>query len=143
VFVVATCNDISRLPPEFSRAERWDAIFFLDLPGPAERSLIWQQYAKAFGVNEGVGTQDWDDGRWTGAEIKACCRLARLLSVPLREAASFVVPVASTAAGKVQQLREWASGRCLDATRGGMYRHDAGEKHGKPARQRRSIAAGV
>jgi hypothetical protein len=33
VFVVATSNDISKLPPEFSRAERWDGTFFLDLPG--------------------------------------------------------------------------------------------------------------
>ena len=32
VFVVATANDISRLPPEFSRAERFDATFFVDLP---------------------------------------------------------------------------------------------------------------
>src|SRR5262249_12397849 len=32
VFTVCTANDISRLPPEFSRAERFDATFFLDLP---------------------------------------------------------------------------------------------------------------
>lgn len=34
VFFVGTCNDISKLPPEFSRAERFDGIFFIDLPGP-------------------------------------------------------------------------------------------------------------
>ena len=33
VFVVATANDISKLPPELTRAERLDGIFFLDLPG--------------------------------------------------------------------------------------------------------------
>ena len=32
-FVVCTANDVSKLPPEFSRAERFDAMFFLDLPG--------------------------------------------------------------------------------------------------------------
>ena len=37
VFVVCTANDVSKLPPEFSRAERFDAIFFLDLPGPREK----------------------------------------------------------------------------------------------------------
>jgi ATPase family associated with various cellular activities (AAA) len=35
VYVVVTCNNIQQLPPEFSRAERFDAILFLDLPGPA------------------------------------------------------------------------------------------------------------
>ncbi len=29
VYFVGTCNDISRLPPELSRAERFDGIFFL------------------------------------------------------------------------------------------------------------------
>ena len=33
VFVVCTANDVSKLPPEFSLAERFDGIFFLDLPG--------------------------------------------------------------------------------------------------------------
>ena len=46
VFFVATCNDISRLPPEFSRAERFDGIFFLDLPGATRKTgsgnYIWR-----------------------------------------------------------------------------------------------------
>ena len=32
VFVVATANDVTRLPPEFTRAERFDGVFFIDLP---------------------------------------------------------------------------------------------------------------
>ena len=35
VFTICTCNDISKLPPEFSRAERFDGIFFL---GPSQRT---------------------------------------------------------------------------------------------------------
>src|SRR6516225_1729324 len=31
-FFIGTCNDISKLPPEFARAERFDGVFFLDLP---------------------------------------------------------------------------------------------------------------
>ena len=31
-FFVTTCNDISKLPPEFVRAERFDGVFFVDLP---------------------------------------------------------------------------------------------------------------
>ena len=37
VYFVGTSNDISRLPPELSRAERFDGVFMIDLPGPKER----------------------------------------------------------------------------------------------------------
>jgi len=120
VFVVATCNDISKLPPEFARAERFDGIFFLDLPSVVERRSIWQLYLSKFGLPEQPLPADTD---WTGAEIKSCCRLARLLGVPLIEAARNVVPVAVTAAESVDRLRTWASGRCLSATMPGIYMH--------------------
>jgi SpoVK/Ycf46/Vps4 family AAA+-type ATPase len=42
VFVVATANDISRLPPELLRRGRFDEIFFLDLPTALERREIFQ-----------------------------------------------------------------------------------------------------
>jgi ATP-dependent 26S proteasome regulatory subunit len=32
VFVVATANDVSQLPPEMLRKGRWDELFFVDLP---------------------------------------------------------------------------------------------------------------
>jgi SpoVK/Ycf46/Vps4 family AAA+-type ATPase len=40
VFVIATSNDISSLPPELLRKGRFDEIFFVDLPRPAERQEI-------------------------------------------------------------------------------------------------------
>lgn len=40
-FVVATANDISRLPPELLRRGRFDEIFFLDLPNTVERKEIF------------------------------------------------------------------------------------------------------
>ena len=51
VFVVASANDISRLPPELSRAERFDGVFFLDLPGPQQREQIWAMYLRRFGLD--------------------------------------------------------------------------------------------
>lgn len=42
VFVVATANDLSQLPPELLRKGRFDEIFFVDLPDPQERAMIWQ-----------------------------------------------------------------------------------------------------
>jgi len=41
VFVVGTCNDILGLPPELMRKGRFDEVFFVDLPGSAERSSIF------------------------------------------------------------------------------------------------------
>lgn len=118
VFVVCTSNDISKLPPEFSRAERFDGVFFCDLPSSAEKARIWDIYTQLYQLTkqELPRTEDW-----TGAEIKSCCRLAALLDVPLVEAAKQVVPVAVTAAESVERLRNWASGRCLSASVSGLY----------------------
>jgi hypothetical protein len=125
VFFIGTCNDVSRLPPEFARAERFDGVFFLDLPGSAEKAGIWDLYLKAYDVTPAAKLPD--DRDWTGAEIRSCCRLAALLDVPLSEAAKHVVPVALTAAEQVTRLRAWAAGRCLDAQRGGIYVQGAPE----------------
>lgn len=42
VFVIATANDVSQLPPELVRKGRFDEIFFVDLPTAAERVDIWR-----------------------------------------------------------------------------------------------------
>ena len=123
VYLVVTCNDISRLPPEFSRAERFDGIFFLNLPSVEERRAIWHLYLAQFELDPRQKLPA-DDG-WTGAEIRACCRLAALLDLPLVQAAQNVVPVAVTAAESVERLRTWASGRCLSADKPGIYVKDA------------------
>lgn len=123
VYLIATCNDISRLPPEFSRAERFDGIFFLNLPSGEERRAIWQLYLAQFDL-DGQQKLPPDDG-WTGAEIRACCRLAALLDLPVVQAAHNVVPVSVTAAESVDRLRAWASGRCLNADKSGIYVKEA------------------
>jgi hypothetical protein len=41
VFVVATANDLSSIPPELMRKGRFDEIFFVDLPDAAEREEIF------------------------------------------------------------------------------------------------------
>jgi SpoVK/Ycf46/Vps4 family AAA+-type ATPase len=120
VFVVCTANDISKLPPELTRAERMDAIFFLDLPSAQQRQAIWQLYLSAYGLEPNQKLPK--DESWTGAEIQSCCRLAALLDVPLVQAAQNVVPVAVTSAERVDHLRQWADGRCLSAEQPGLFR---------------------
>ena len=123
VYVVATCNDISRLPPEFSRSERFDGIFFLDLPTEPERRAIWELYRAVFALDPQQPIPA--DAGWTGAEIRACCRLSALLDLPVQEVARQIVPVSVTAAEAVERLRTWASGRCLAADVPGLYQHHA------------------
>jgi hypothetical protein len=132
VFFVGTCNDISKLPPEFARAERFDGVFFLDLPSGEEKNAIWTMYRQQFGIPDSQARPD--DTSWTGAEIKSCCRLAALLDVTLTQAAHHVVPVAVTAAEQVERLRSWASGRCLSASMPGVYHRD-GEPTPRPGRR--------
>ena len=130
VFVVCTANDVSKLPPEFGRSERFDAIFFLDLPGRDEKAAIWDIYRSMFEIERDQRVPS--DTDWTGAEVKACCRLSALLDVPLVQAAQNVVPVAMTASESVERLRTWAGGRCLSANQSGIY-----QSGGKPKQRRR------
>lgn len=125
VFVACTSNDISKLPPEFVRAERFDAVYYLDLPGTAEKDKIWPLYLRRYGLD--VNHRRPEDRDWTGAEIASCCRLAALLGMPLRDAARNVVPVAVTSAESVERLRAWASGRCLSASQPGIYARGNGD----------------
>ena len=120
-FVVCTANDVQKLPPEFARAERFDSVFFVDLPGGDQKKLIWDQYISSFELDPAQAKPK--DDVWTGAEIKACCRLAALLDVPLKAAAQNVVPVAVTAQESIDRLRSWASGRCIDAQKGGIFKY--------------------
>lgn len=46
VFVVATANDISKLPPEFLRKGRFDELFSVDLPNAEERRNIFEIHLK-------------------------------------------------------------------------------------------------
>ncbi|WP_417377896.1 AAA family ATPase [Gimesia sp.] len=133
VFVVCTANDVSKLPPEFGRSERFDGIFFLDLPSREEKAAIWDLYLTQFEINRDQRLPE--DENWTGAEVKSCCRLAALLDLPLVQAAQNVVPVAVTAAESVHQLQSWASGRCLSANQPGIY-----QRAQNKSRSRRSLS---
>ena len=132
-YVICTCNDISKLPPEFSRAERFDGIFFLDLPGREQKDAIWDISLRMFELDPDQPRPK--DKQWTGAELRACARLAALLDLPLTAAAQNVVPVAVTAAESVERLRQGASGRCLDAEAGGIYRANGTATIVKPGRK--------
>ena len=126
VFVVATSNDISQLPPELTRSERLDGIFFCDLPSQEDKVVIWHIWMSHFGIDPVESIPN--DDLWTGSEIRACCRLAALLGVSMKEAAKQVVPIAVTNRESVDSLRTWANNRCLSATGPGVYQFERSQK---------------
>lgn len=143
VFFVGTSNDIQSLPSAFTRAERWDGVFFVDFPTLPQRLAIWNQYQRYYDL-EAQALPSCND--WTGAEIKTCCRLASLLGVSLIDASRNVVPIAHTAGETVQRLRTWAHGRCLDASRPGLYQSTAPpapKAEGEPRRQIERLDPGL
>jgi len=128
VFVVATANDASRLPPELLRKGRWDECWFVDLPDGRERAAIWDIVIGKFGREK----TDYDpvvlaraSELHTGAEIEAAWveALHRAFTedrepaeLDLGEVLSTSVPLATTMAEPIERLRQWASGRARGAS---------------------------
>ena len=136
VYTVLTANDVRALPPEFARSGRIDATWFIDLPDRAQREAIWEHYGKRYDLAE----PDADDADWTGAEIEACCRIAKLIGCPPDEAAQYVVPVAQADRARIDALRDWAHGRCLAADKPGRYRRPSAADPTPATAPRRAVA---
>ncbi len=74
VFVVATSNDISKLPPEFLRKGRFDEIFFVDFPNDEERRGIIELHLKKRGkLNKDIDSIKLlkETKGYSGADIEA------------------------------------------------------------------------
>jgi SpoVK/Ycf46/Vps4 family AAA+-type ATPase len=123
VFVVATANDLSLLPPELLRKGRFDEIFFVDLPDASEREQIFaihlrlrRQDPAAFDLAALVEASDG----FSGSEIEQAVTAALLgalqqktglttgmLATELRS----TVPLSVTRREDVARLRATAQGR--------------------------------
>ncbi len=130
-FVVATANDVSKLPPELMRKGRFDEVWFLDLPTLGERGDILDAALKANGRGVWGNSDDIEevakatDG-FTGSEIAAIVPDAMFAAFSdgereietgdLLAATKSVVPLSKTAAEKIMALREWAKGRARPAS---------------------------
>lgn len=128
VFVVATANDVSSLPPELLRKGRFDDVWFVDLPTAPERAEIVRAALRANGRSEVVDVAPVVDATvdFTGAEIAALVPDALyaafadnerpIATGDLVNAARSTVPLAKTAAERIKALREWASARARPAS---------------------------
>jgi len=123
VFVVATANDLSALPPELMRKGRFDEIFFVDLPDAAEREAI-------LGIHLRLRKQDpagFDLARiseaadgFSGAELEQAVIASLLRSLQERrsldtelvlEELAATVPLSRSRREDVERLRALASDR--------------------------------
>ncbi|MBN1328670.1 MAG: AAA family ATPase [Candidatus Heimdallarchaeota archaeon] len=119
VFVVATANDVQKLPPELLRKGRFDEIFFLDLPSEIERKEIFSVHLKRvkrdpskYNLDKFVATSK----DFVGAEIEQAVKEAlykAFSSEPSREptdedvieALNEIVPLSETRKADIDNLR--------------------------------------
>jgi SpoVK/Ycf46/Vps4 family AAA+-type ATPase len=127
VFVVATANDVSALPPELLRKGRFDEVFFVDLPGPEARRAILTHHLRARGhdpagfdlrkvteITEGFSGAELE-ALVVGALYRAFGVGAALATEELVAEAEGTVPLSVTRAEDVARLRAWAAGRAVPA----------------------------
>ena len=128
VFVVATANDVSKLPPEMLRKGRWDELWFVDLPDTRERTAIWDLVIEKYGRDK--TTFDTvvlarASELHTGAEIEAAFVEAlhrgfaedrEPTELDLGEVLCESVPLATTMSESIERLRHWAKGRARHAS---------------------------
>ncbi|MDJ0521514.1 MAG: AAA family ATPase [Planctomycetota bacterium] len=130
VFLVATCNDVSQLPPELMRKGRFDEIFFVDLPRPEERRMIFTVHLErrdrdpaAFDLGALAGAS----ADFSGAEIEqavvaglyaAFAAGSELTTEVLLQELAATRPLAVTRRESIEALRSWADGRAVSAGAG-------------------------
>ena len=123
VFVIATSNDISRLPPELIRKGRFDEIFFVDLPNGATRIEIFRVHL----ARRGRSPDDFDldalaqaTHGFSGAEIEQVVISALytafsendlLRTELLLQEIDNTKPLSVTMREQLDNLRKWANGR--------------------------------
>ena len=127
VFVVATANDVSKLPPEMLRKGRFDELFFVDLPSRGDREEILKIHIQRFSRNpddfnvEEIAEKARD---LSGAELEQVV-IESLFSAysldrepdtsDMLEAIASTVPLVKTMPNKIRSLRTWADTRARSA----------------------------
>lgn len=147
VFIIAACNDIRpimRDMPEFTRLGRFDGMFFLDYPGRKAKDEIWKIHLAAFELIDPEEDREEafqrfkrdhglpDDNQWTGAEIEACCALARKRrhrGATVKKVGEMMGTLADRDVGSIEAVREWAEkNKCYAAEYEGLYRRGEHER---------------
>ena len=120
VFLVATSNDISKLPPELVRKGRFDELFFVDLPDADARELIFPIHLSnrdmvpdRFALDELAAASEGSSGAEieqavVSAYYSALARDAKVDTAAIREESYQANPLSVVMAEHIQGLRDWA-----------------------------------
>ncbi len=127
VFVVATANDVEKLPPEFLRKGRFDEVFFVDLPDAGSRAAIFSIHLRKRGKDPAKfnieALAETSEG-FSGAEIEqvvvsglygAFSANCELTNDMLITEIGRTRPLSVTRAEQIETLRSWASERTVSA----------------------------
>ena len=143
VFVIATANNVTQLPPELLRKGRFDEIFFCDLPSAEERKQICEIHIRK--KNRDPSQFDLDKlvnatNDFSGAEIEQAVVAAlydafdagiELGTEGLLRSLGEIVPLAVTMREQIDGMREWARTRARPASTRKQERGKGWlEKHG-------------
>ncbi len=127
VFVVATSNDISALPPELIRKGRFDELFFVDLPEAGARMEILRIHTQRRGLQlaeEALRSLAEACSGFSGAEIEqaivsalyaAHARKDKVGAADVLNEMRTTRPLATVMAERISALREWARDRTVSA----------------------------
>ena len=127
IFIIATANDISALPPELMRKGRFDEVFFVDLPNTAARREILRihlERKKRDTANFDLDALAEACDQFSGSELEQLVLSAMFSSFTEEEELADrhllhemrnTRPLAKLSAEKVAELRAWAEKRCVMA----------------------------
>jgi len=127
VFVIATCNDISGLPPELLRKGRFDEIFFVDLPDAKARAEILSLHLQrrsrdpaAFDLEALAQSTEGFSGSELEQAIVSALYAAysegtKLTTAHISTEIASTRPLSVTSAEKIERLRSWAASRAVPA----------------------------
>jgi MoxR-like ATPase len=123
IFVVATANDVSGLPPELLRKGRFDEVFFIDLPNTADRQAVleihlarWSRDLTPKRIAEIASVIAPRTDGWVGAELAQLVQEAAIIAAARNEpggltvddihlAQMFMVPLAKSESKRIAELR--------------------------------------
>ena len=131
VFVIATANDVSMLPPELLRKGRFDEIFFVDLPNREERGAILEIHLKK--RHRDPATYDLHrlidlTAGYSGSELEEVIVTALydayddgqgktdISTDRLAHALKDVIPLSQTMRERLTEMREWSKSRARRAS---------------------------
>ena len=127
VFILATANDITTLPPELVRKGRFDEIFFVDLPDAAVRAEILSIHLRKRGLTlepRSIAMLAQATEGFSGAEIEQAVVATLYTANSQRTAISLqsilaeiraTRPLSLLMAEKISALRQWAAQRTVAA----------------------------